>query len=427
MNSLQKSYHAFIESVCKQFDCTVSIRPLQEGFSTLCESAGDRVGELSIEPGWPEQFMETDYAARFPKCPYAREFFDMLKSALMELGTLTYGEPIRVGDRMVDCIRMGGMEASRETAEWPEVKITVPVTGRGKECPLADISIGSLRPLGNNFEIRSVIRWVPGPQRGNETIPGSRGITVSRDNMEEVVREIVDRVQWYLDNKLDLDAVSSMVSMHRRWLSHRARNVADLPLGKKFIDRFTELSESTPVYSWKNVFGDQYNEHGVRIAPGRELNKVGINKMDIVCQHGKGSSHWPYTLRCTSNGALVLVGASENVDYGSVLITEDNWQEVCDDVFREACEIEKEGLAREAREKAQEQAREAGRVRCDRERIRAKFGDFLYNKFFDVVDDGELAGKSTDEIITDMKCAIAEDRSEYDLMAKQDRIRAGRE
>ena len=149
--------------------------------------------------------------------------------------------------------------------------------------------------------------------------------------------------------------------------------------------------------------------------------------MDIVCQHGEGSNHWPYTLRCTANGALVLVGASENADYGSVLITEENWKEVCDDVFREACEIEKEGLAREARENAKKQAREAGRVRCDRERIRAKFGDFLYKKFFDVVDDGELAGKSTDEIITDMKCAIAEDRAEYDLMAKQDMIRSGME
>lgn len=427
MDSLQKTFKAFIESTCAQYGCPDMVAPLQEGFSAMCEAVGDEYGELRVEPGWPSKYSGTDYAARFPKCPYAREFFDMLKSSLEELGTLTYGEPIRVGDRMVDCIRMGGMDANRETAEWPEVRITVPVTGRGKECPLATISIGRIVPLGDHFEVRHVIRWWAGPQRGTETIPASRDITISRDNMEEVVREIVDRVQWYIDNKLDLDAASSMVSMHRRWLSHRARNVADLPLGKKFIDRFTELSESTPVYSWKSVFGDQYNEHGVRITPGRELNKVGINKMDIVCQHGEGASHWPYTLRCTSNGALVLVGASEKVDYGSVLITEENWKEVCDDVFREACEIEKDGLAREARENAQKQAREAGRVRCDRERIRAKFGDFLYKKFFDVVDDGELAGKSTDEIITDMRCAIAEDRAEYDLMAKQDMIRSGRE
>lgn len=42
MNSLQKSYRAFIESVCKRFDCTDAIRPLQEGFAALCEAdAGD--------------------------------------------------------------------------------------------------------------------------------------------------------------------------------------------------------------------------------------------------------------------------------------------------------------------------------------------------------------------------------------------------
>ena len=76
--------------------------------------------------------------------------------------------------------------------------------------------------------------------------------------------------------------------------------------------------------------------------------------------------------------------------------------------------------------KAREQAREAGRVMCNRQKIKDKFGEFLYKKFFDVIDDGELNGKTTDEIITDLKCAIAEDRAEYDLMAKQDAIRAGK-
>jgi hypothetical protein len=35
---MQKTYHSFVESVCKQFDCTDAIRPLQEGFSALCEA-----------------------------------------------------------------------------------------------------------------------------------------------------------------------------------------------------------------------------------------------------------------------------------------------------------------------------------------------------------------------------------------------------
>ena len=42
MNSMQKTYHSFVESVCKKFDCTEAIRPLQEGFAALCE-AGDRM------------------------------------------------------------------------------------------------------------------------------------------------------------------------------------------------------------------------------------------------------------------------------------------------------------------------------------------------------------------------------------------------
>lgn len=38
MNSLQKSYHAFIESVCAELGCRELARPLQEGFAALCEA-----------------------------------------------------------------------------------------------------------------------------------------------------------------------------------------------------------------------------------------------------------------------------------------------------------------------------------------------------------------------------------------------------
>ena len=40
MNSLQKSYHAFIESVCTEIGCMELARPLQEGFSAWCEASG---------------------------------------------------------------------------------------------------------------------------------------------------------------------------------------------------------------------------------------------------------------------------------------------------------------------------------------------------------------------------------------------------
>ena len=40
MNSLQKSCHAFIESVCAELGCRELARPLREGFMALCESSG---------------------------------------------------------------------------------------------------------------------------------------------------------------------------------------------------------------------------------------------------------------------------------------------------------------------------------------------------------------------------------------------------
>lgn len=38
MNGTYETYRAFIETVCKRFDCTDAIRPLQEGFAALCEA-----------------------------------------------------------------------------------------------------------------------------------------------------------------------------------------------------------------------------------------------------------------------------------------------------------------------------------------------------------------------------------------------------
>lgn len=42
MNSLQKSHHAFIESVCNELGCSELAHPLQEGFSALCEARRKR-------------------------------------------------------------------------------------------------------------------------------------------------------------------------------------------------------------------------------------------------------------------------------------------------------------------------------------------------------------------------------------------------
>ena len=62
MNSLQKSYHAFIESVCNEFGCTDAIHPLQEGFSALCEAdSGDtRTGSAWDDVEWIHVYHATD-------------------------------------------------------------------------------------------------------------------------------------------------------------------------------------------------------------------------------------------------------------------------------------------------------------------------------------------------------------------------------
>ena len=51
MNSLQKSYHSFIESVCAEFGCTDAIHPLQEGFSALCEAD---TGDTRTDSAWDD-------------------------------------------------------------------------------------------------------------------------------------------------------------------------------------------------------------------------------------------------------------------------------------------------------------------------------------------------------------------------------------
>ena len=66
MNPMQKSYSSFIESVCKQFDCTDAIRPLQDGFDALCESMTPGNQELvryfrNLKPSsTPKDFSEMD-------------------------------------------------------------------------------------------------------------------------------------------------------------------------------------------------------------------------------------------------------------------------------------------------------------------------------------------------------------------------------
>ena len=48
MNILQANFNTFIESICSQYGCKDAIKPLQEGFGALCESAfGEISGKLN--------------------------------------------------------------------------------------------------------------------------------------------------------------------------------------------------------------------------------------------------------------------------------------------------------------------------------------------------------------------------------------------
>ena len=49
MNSLHKSYNAFIDSVCAELGCSQLAHPLQEGYSALCEADTGDTGN-----GYPE-------------------------------------------------------------------------------------------------------------------------------------------------------------------------------------------------------------------------------------------------------------------------------------------------------------------------------------------------------------------------------------
>jgi hypothetical protein len=62
MNPMQKSYRAFIESVCTEFGCTDAIRPLQEGFSAMCEAdTGDtRTGSAWDDVEWIHVYHSAD-------------------------------------------------------------------------------------------------------------------------------------------------------------------------------------------------------------------------------------------------------------------------------------------------------------------------------------------------------------------------------
>ena len=406
---------------------------LREGYQAIVEASTEATGGLRVEPGWPEQYDKVDYTSMFSKCPYAKKFIDLLQAKLKNLGTLYFDGPSLVDDRgPVESIRLGGLDVSmnryNNSKPHPFLNLYSAVNGSRKSLPVIKKNIGSIHHPGNYFELTSQLIWNPGYAFDGEDAPANKRFQITPENIPEAVQQIVSRVKWCMDNHLDLDACRMMLRLHRNWINRRAKNVSDTPVGKKFVERFNMLSEKTPLITMKNFWDEDIEKHVVGIEKGRDLNRVGINKLDIYTVHGgEIGMRDLYTLRCTSDGSVILFGHGESLDYGSVLLTEDNWADVCDDVFNEACDIEKQGAEANEKKKAKEREREAGRVMCDRARIKAKFGDFIYKKFFDVIDQGELNGKSTDEIITDLRCAIAEDQAEYEVMKKQDRIRAGKE
>ena len=65
MESMEAQYKAFIESVCAEFGCTDAIRPLQEGFTALCEA-------VYLPNGQPERLDSTRYAVVYRDIPLNR-------------------------------------------------------------------------------------------------------------------------------------------------------------------------------------------------------------------------------------------------------------------------------------------------------------------------------------------------------------------
>lgn len=407
---------------------------------TLTEAAGDNPGGLlRMVPGWPEKDMETDFSENFARCPYAKEFFDRLKERLSQFGTIVFDKPILVGDdtrvrnkKYEPDLKMAKLVVTRGTRQdyspYYLAHVYVPYHG-DRVAPFNYKEIGSIANPGNNFDILSRLYWRPWVYTG----VNQERFNITSDNIDEAVERIAGYVQEFIDkHPIDTERADMETDAHYRWLSRRAKNLTDIPVGKMFVEKFNELAEGTPEFDQHDYWQNRdYKKHLVGACRSDRLNGVGVNAFDLFfMQAGKDGKMCggkrAYTVRCTSDGAVALIGNWEDLDYGTVMLTENNWEEVCVDVFKELVAMGKQEMA-ESKVLAQKEAeRQSRRVMSDRNRIRNKFGDYIYKKFFDVVDDGELAGKSTDEIITDMKCAIAEDRAEYDLMAKKDSIRAGK-
>lgn len=98
MNTYQKSYTAFMESVCKQFNCTDALPALKEGFEALCEATNpdwaSKVHEYLAKQDGRERFIRgvqstmhvllTMNPEFYPSCRTMKDEFDevtMMESA----------------------------------------------------------------------------------------------------------------------------------------------------------------------------------------------------------------------------------------------------------------------------------------------------------------------------------------------------------
>ena len=93
MNTYQKSYTAFMESVCKQFNCTDALPTLKEGFEALCEATTSD-WENQMREFYREKFIRGEQSAMhilltitpefYPSCRTMKDEFDevtMMESA----------------------------------------------------------------------------------------------------------------------------------------------------------------------------------------------------------------------------------------------------------------------------------------------------------------------------------------------------------
>ena len=110
MNTLQKSYAAFMESVCNQFNCREAFPPLLKGLEALCEAndvdgSQSNVNRYIIPASVVEQTNQMINANGWNLEPFERKVYvDKWNSPETTTEVVGYATDLNVGDEMFNDI-----------------------------------------------------------------------------------------------------------------------------------------------------------------------------------------------------------------------------------------------------------------------------------------------------------------------------------